>query len=163
MASMKRPSTTSSNPSSGSGMNNYVNLGSFNSYQHQIPKSKTTMTSSSTTASGGVVGAYKPPVYYAADQTKVLEDSTKVYYQTEDTANAVLNQLTQQRQQVVGAHNNVWEMRSAADKVQQELEELKAKYQAKKRRLYMYIGALSLIDFLLFFRIIQCGGNFYCF
>lgn len=120
--------------------------GLFNSYQKQTTSSN-----------------YEPPVYYAANQTSVLQDTTKVYYQTEDNANNVLTTMTQQRQQVVNANESVWNMRSSTEQVKRELNELHMKYIMKKRRLYIYIIVLSVIDLLLFIRILQCHGNFYCF
>ena len=53
---------------------------------------------------GGVTGggSYQPPVHYAKDQTKSLEDTTKTFYQTDETATRVLNQMTAQRQQIGG-------------------------------------------------------------
>jgi hypothetical protein len=116
------------------------------------------------TGMGFSAGAsYQPPVYYANDQTRILEETTKSYYNAEDTAGNVLQQMTQQRQQVVNSHDKVWDMRRATEQAKREIEELSAKYHAKKRRLYLYIGALSLLDLLLFIRIIHCHGNFYCF
>lgn len=137
--SMKRLNT--SNPSS-SGTN------TFNSYQR-----------GSTTVTPG----YQPPVFYASDQTNVLEDATKTYYQADETAGHVLNQLTTQRQQIMGAHDNVWQMRQTTEQAKRELEGLRHKYQQKKQRLYMWIAILAITDTLLFFRILQCHGNFYCF
>ena len=141
--SMKRPST--SNPSSGSGgsANNY------NSYQQGGASATTT--------------GYQPPVFYAADQTKTLEDTTKTYYQADETAAHVLNQMTAQRQQILGAHDNVFEMRNTAAQAKRELEELRQKYRQKKLRLYLWIAGLSIVDLLLFIRMVQCHGNFYCF
>ena len=107
-------------------------------------------------------GSYQPPVHYAADQTKKLEDTTKTFYQADETAGHVLGHMTAQRHQIEGAHGNVWEMRQATDKAKREIEELHAKYRAKKQRLYVMIAGLSLVDMLLFFRILQCKGNFFC-
>jgi hypothetical protein len=107
--------------------------------------------------------SYQAPIYYANDQTRILEETTKSYYNAEDTAGNVLQQMTQQRQQVVNAHDKVWDMRQATEIAKREIEELQGKYHAKKRRLYLYIGALSIIDILLFIRLIHCHGNFYCF
>ena len=107
-------------------------------------------------------GSYQPPVHYAADQTKTLEDTTKAYYQADETAANVLQKMTNQRQQIEGAHNNVWEMRQATEKAKRELMELQQKYRLKKQRLYVTIFLLGLTDLLLFFRIVQCHGNFFC-
>lgn len=136
---MKRPNT--SNPPSAGSTNK------FNSYQQ---------------GSTSVVSGYQPPIFYASDQTKVLEDTTKTFYQTDETAGHVLNQLTAQRHQILGAHDNVWEMRQTTEKAKRELEDLRQKYRQKKQRLYMWIAVLALTDTLLFFRILQCHGNFFC-
>jgi hypothetical protein len=132
---MKRPNT--SNPSSGNGNNNY------RSYQQ-----------------GG--NQYQPSVHYAEDQTAVLEDSTKAYYQADETAAAVLQSMTEQKQQIHGASSNVWDMRQATEKAKRELQQLHTKYRIKKQRLYVTIALLGLTDMLLFFRILQCRGNFFC-
>lgn len=128
-------------PNSGSGSNNT----NYGSYQN----------------SGS--GNYQPPVHYAADQTKTLQDTTKAYYQADETAQNILNQMEAQRQTIVGGHNDVYEMREATEKARREMTELQAKYRAKKQRLYLWIAMLSMTDLLLFFRIIQCRGSFFCF
>ena len=108
-------------------------------------------------------GSYIPPGQsYADQQTGVLSDAVKTQYQAESTANAVLNQLSGQRQQLQGANDDVWEMRQATEETKRELRELRAKYIAKKRKLYMIIAALALVDTLLFVRIITCRGSFFC-
>lgn len=56
-------------------------------------------------------GTYRPPIHYAADQTKVMQDTTQTYYQADETAARVLHQMTAQRQQIEGANNSVWGMR----------------------------------------------------
>ena len=142
---MKRPNTSSS---SSGGAANY-----YSSYQQQ--------GTAGLTAGAGT--GYQPPVFYAADQTKTLEDTTKTYYQAEDTANQVLHQMTAQRQQILGAHGNVNELRLTAEKTKRELEDLRIKYRRKKQKLYMWIAGLSIVDLLLFIRMLQCHGNFYCF
>jgi hypothetical protein len=134
---MKRPNT--SNPSSGNG--NRTNYGSYQQGGNQ---------------------QYQPPVHYAADQTAVLEDSTKAYYQADETAAAVLQSMTAQKQQINGASSNVWDMRQATEKAKRELQQLHTKYRIKKQRLYVTIALLGSIDMLLFFRILQCRGNFFC-
>ena len=106
---------------------------------------------------------YQPPVFYAADQTKTLEDTTKTFYQADETAGHVLNSLQAQRQQISHAHTNANGMRETTDAAKRELEELRRKYREKKQRLYMWIAGLAFVDMMLFFRILQCHGNFYCF
>lgn len=105
---------------------------------------------------------YRPPVHYANDQTKSLEDTTKTFYQADDTAGRVLDQMTAQRQQLEGAHTNVWEMRQATEKAKREIQELQTKYRERKQRLYVWIFVLGLTDLLLLLRIFQCRGNFFC-
>lgn len=107
-------------------------------------------------------GGYRPPIHYAADQTKTLEDSTQAYYQADETAARVLNQMTAQRQQIQGANNSVWGMREATEKAKREMTELHKKYREKKQRLYVTIALLGLTDLLLLLRIFQCHGNFFC-
>jgi hypothetical protein len=147
---MKRPtiSQNNSNPSSALG-----GMSTFNSYQKGGTQAAT--------PSGNA--GYQPPVFYASSQTDVLRDTTKTFYQADETAGKVLDQLTMQRQQITGAHDNVWIMRQTTEKAKRELEELRQKYRQKKHRLYMWIAILSIADILLFFRILQCHGNFYCF
>ncbi|CAB9509608.1 expressed unknown protein [Seminavis robusta] len=107
-------------------------------------------------------GTYQPPQTYAEQQTDVLVDTAKTQYQAEGTANAVLTQMTQQRQQLTEAHDDVWHMREATDSAKRELQELNNKYRAKKLRLYIMIGSLGLADLMLFLRIVQCRGGFFC-
>jgi hypothetical protein len=134
---MKRPNT-SAPPSGNSSSSNY------RSYQQ------------------GGSQQYQPSVHYAADQTTVLEDSTKAYYQADETAAAVLQSMTAQKQQINGASSNVWDMRQATEKAKRELQSLHTKYRIKKQRLYVTIALLGSIDMLLVFRIFQCRGNFFC-
>jgi molecular chaperone GrpE (heat shock protein) len=147
-------------PSSGNHNNNYNNSNNippvsgnviFNSYQKGNP-------SNATTVSGG----YQPPIFYAKDQTTVLEDTTRTYYETDETANKVLNTLLSQRQQLQNTDATIHNMHSTTQQVSKEIELLRKKYKQKKQQLYMYIAALSIIDILLFLRMIQCHGNFYC-
>lgn len=105
---------------------------------------------------------YQPPVHYAADQTRTMEDTTKTFHEADAQATQVLQHMRGQRQQIQGAHNDVYEMRQATEKAKRELEALQKKYREKKQRLYVMIAILSLVDTLLFFRILQCGGNFFC-
>lgn len=107
-------------------------------------------------------GTYQPPATYAEKQTEVLTDTVKTQYHAEGTANAVLTRMTEQRHQLTEAHDNVWQMRHATEKAKQELQDLNNKYRAKKFRLYITIAALGLTDLLLFLRIAQCRGGFFC-
>ena len=108
-------------------------------------------------------GSYIPPAkHYADQQTGVLSDAVKTQYQAESTANSVLNQLSGQRQQLQGANDDVWEMRQATEQTKKELHDLRAKYIAKKRKLYVIIAVLAFVDTFLFLRIISCRGSFFC-
>jgi len=110
--------------------------------------------------------AYQPPASagqtYVEQQTNVLHDTVKTQYQTEATAQTVLSQLNTQRHQLGGAADDVWNMRIATEQAKRELEALKNKHMAKKKKLYMVIAALGTVDLLLFCRIVQCHGSFIC-
>lgn len=115
--------------------------------------------------SGAGAGSYQPPNVsgtYAEQQTQVMEDTMKTHYQAEGTAATVLSQMTTQRYQLQGAHDNVSGMRDTTEKAKQELSELAAKVKAKKRRLQLIAVGLGVVDLLLFIRIAQCGGSFFC-
>ena len=174
---MKRPSF-GSNPSSGNNnINNHNNNNNnnippvsgnvlFNSYQKGNPNMTTTTTS---TALGDgqqqhqQQQQYQPPtVFYAQDQTSILHDTTRTYYETDDTANKVLHTLVSQRQQLQNTDTTIHHMHSTTQQVSKEIDVLKQKYIQKKRQLYIYIVGLTLLDVLLFVRMIQCHGNFYC-
>jgi len=116
-------------------------------------------------ASKSYQAGYQPPKVngtYAEQQTGIMEDTMRTHYETEGVAQTVLSQMTTQRHQLQGAHDNVHEMREATEKAKRELMDLQVKMRAKKRRLQFIIGALGLVDFLLFIRLIQCGGSFFC-
>ena len=70
-------------------------------------------------------GSYQPPSTYADRQTETLTDTVKTQYQAEGTANAVLTRLTEQRHQLVSAHDNVSEMRHATEKARLELQQVR--------------------------------------
>eukprot|EP00560_Eucampia_antarctica_P003186 CAMPEP_0197836492 /NCGR_PEP_ID=MMETSP1437-20131217/29168_1 /TAXON_ID=49252 ORGANISM="Eucampia antarctica, Strain CCMP1452" /NCGR_SAMPLE_ID=MMETSP1437 /ASSEMBLY_ACC=CAM_ASM_001096 /LENGTH=135 /DNA_ID=CAMNT_0043442707 /DNA_START=185 /DNA_END=592 /DNA_ORIENTATION=+ len=110
-------------------------------------------------------GSYQPPRVagdYAEQQTGVVEDTMRTHYQTEGTAATVLSQMTTQRNQLEGAHNDVHNMKETTEKAKNELINLIAKVRAKKRKLQLIVAALSAIDLFLFFRIAVCGGSFFC-
>lgn len=110
-------------------------------------------------------GSYQPPnssTIYAQQQTDVLTDTVKTQYEAEGTANAVLTRMTEQRHQLTNAHDDVWHMRTATEQAKRELQELNNKYRQKKLRLYGYIAMLGITDLLLFLRIVQCRGGFFC-
>ena len=108
-------------------------------------------------------GGYVPPGKTFADQqTSALSDTVKSQYQAESTANAVLNQLHGQRQQLQGANDDVWDMRQATEQTKRELSDLQAKYRQKKNKLRVIIALLATVDVLLFLRIIRCRGGFFC-
>eukprot|EP00529_Nitzschia_sp_RCC80_P032962 CAMPEP_0113444564 /NCGR_PEP_ID=MMETSP0014_2-20120614/2730_1 /TAXON_ID=2857 /ORGANISM="Nitzschia sp." /LENGTH=132 /DNA_ID=CAMNT_0000335577 /DNA_START=230 /DNA_END=628 /DNA_ORIENTATION=+ /assembly_acc=CAM_ASM_000159 len=99
---------------------------------------------------------------FAEEQTNTLKDTVTTQYQTEETANAVLTQLHGQRQQLQSANDDVWETRQLTEETKRELHALSAKYREKKNRLRVIIGLLGLVDFLLFLRLLRCGGSFFC-
>jgi len=98
----------------------------------------------------------------AEQQTNTLQETVATQYQAEETANAVLNQLHGQRQQIQGANNDVWQTRQLTEETKRELCALQAKYREKKNRLKIIIALLSLVDFLMFFRLLRCRGSFFC-
>ena len=83
-------------------------------------------------------------------------------FQAETTANTVLATLHAQRQQLQNANDDTWQMRTNVTLAQRELKELQQKAWLKKRRLYGIISALAFVDLILFLRIVQCGGSFFC-
>ena len=108
-------------------------------------------------------GTYVPPQQqYAEKQTNVLSETVKTQYEAENTANAVLQQMNAQRQQIQSANEDVWDMRHATEETKRELRDLQDKYRARKRKLYMYIAILGAVDLLLFLRLLRCGGSFFC-
>lgn len=109
--------------------------------------------------------SYAPPAVsgsFAQQQTQIIEDTMKTHYETEATSAAVLSQMRQQRQQLQGAQSNAWEMREAAEKAKRDLTSMAARQRRKKLKLQIIAGALALIDLILFLRLIQCGGSFFC-
>mmetsp|Transcript_31901 Transcript_31901/g.48927 ORF Transcript_31901/g.48927 Transcript_31901/m.48927 type:complete len:147 (+) Transcript_31901:161-601(+) len=112
---------------------------------------------------GSGPGSYQPPgQVYADKQTDVLHDTVKTQYATEGTAATVMNQLQQQRQQIQGAHDDLWETKETTEVAKRELADLAAKNRKKKQRLYFIIAVLSTTDLLLFLRIAKCRGSFFC-
>lgn len=99
---------------------------------------------------------------FAEEQTNQLKDTVTTQYQAEETANAVLNQLHGQRQQIQGANDDVWETRQLTEETKRELHALQAKYREKKNRLKVIIGLLGLLDFLMFLRLLRCRGSYFC-
>ena len=86
----------------------------------------------------------------------------RTHVAAETTANTVLATLHAQRQQLQNANDDTWQMRTNVANAQRELRELQAKAWKKKQRLYIIIGILGFVDLMLFFRIVQCGGSFFC-
>ena len=115
---------------------------------------------------GGDSYGYQPPqvtgTMYAEQQSQVVEDTMRTHVQAETAANNVLSTLHAQRQQLQNANDDTWQMRTNVANAQRELKELQQKAWKKKQRLYMIIGLLGFVDFTLFFRIVQCGGSFFC-
>mmetsp|Transcript_2244 Transcript_2244/g.5324 ORF Transcript_2244/g.5324 Transcript_2244/m.5324 type:complete len:124 (-) Transcript_2244:195-566(-) len=98
----------------------------------------------------------------AEEQTSTLQDTVATQYQAEETANAVLNQLHSQRQQIQGANDDVWETRQLTEETKRELGALQAKYREKKNKLKLMIALLGLLDFWMFYRLLKCRGSFFC-
>lgn len=98
----------------------------------------------------------------AEEQTSTLQDTVATHYQAEETANAVLNQLHAQRQQIQGANDDVWETRQLTEETKRELVALQAKYREKKNKLKMIIALLGMLDLYLFYRLFKCRGSFFC-
>lgn len=67
-----------------------------------------------------------------------------------------------QRGQLKGAHDNVWEMRQAAEKAKTDISVMIKKARQRKIRLQAIAALLASVDFLLLIRLIQCGGSFFC-
>ena len=99
---------------------------------------------------------------YAQKQTTIVEDSVKTQYQAEGAANTVLSQLQLQRGQLQGAHDNTNDLKLTTEQAKRELADLEKKRWSKKRKLQGIIATLATLDFLLFLRLIQCGGSFFC-
>jgi hypothetical protein len=129
---------------------------------HSYQQSGATGGISGPPAPATLFGGYQPPVHYASDQTKTLEDAAKTFYEADETAGNVLQKMTAQRHQIHSASDNVWEMRGATESAKREIQALQQKYREKKRRLYVMIAVLSVTDLLLFFRLLQCRGGFFC-
>lgn len=132
----------SSNTSSGNSAGGLSNR--YNSYQQ------------------GSASHVPPGQTYADTQTNVLHDTVKTQYATEGAASSVMNQLHQQRQQIQGAHDDIWETREAAEVAKRELSDLAAKNRKKKQKLYTIIAVLGFVDAALFWRIVRCHGSFFC-
>lgn len=108
---------------------------------------------------------YSPPPVsgsYAQQQTQVMEDTMRTHYETEATSAAVLSQMRTQRGQLQGAHDNVWEMRQAAEQAKKDISSMVKKARQKKLRLQIIIAVLAALDFILFIRLLSCGGSFFC-
>jgi len=86
----------------------------------------------------------------------------KTHYEAEGTAAAVMSQMTTQRHQLQRAHDDVAGTRMKGEQAKRELDDLINKVRRKKRRLYAIIAMLGAVDALLFLRILQCGGSFFC-
>mmetsp|Transcript_12820 Transcript_12820/g.27650 ORF Transcript_12820/g.27650 Transcript_12820/m.27650 type:complete len:161 (-) Transcript_12820:179-661(-) len=109
---------------------------------------------------------YQPPQLtggtYAEQQTNVVEDAVRTQIEAETTATKISDQFGRQKQQLQNANDDTWAMRQNVADAQRELKELQQKARMKKNRLYVIIGMLSTVDLMLFFRIVQCGGSFFC-
>lgn len=116
-------------------------------------------------STGSYQNSYQAPQVtgtYAEQQTQVVEDTMRTHVQAETTANNVLATMHAQRQQLQNANDDTWAMRTNVANAQRELKELEQKAWLKKRRLYTIIAMLAFVDLMLFVRIVQCGGSFFC-
>jgi len=110
-------------------------------------------------------GSYQPPHVsgnYSEQQTGIMEDTMRTHYQAEGAAATVLSQMTQQRQQLHGANDVVYNMKETTEKAKNEMTNLIAKVRAKKQKLQLIVAVLSAVDLFLFLRIVACGGTFFC-
>eukprot|EP00587_Corethron_hystrix_P013891 CAMPEP_0113323978 /NCGR_PEP_ID=MMETSP0010_2-20120614/16720_1 /TAXON_ID=216773 ORGANISM="Corethron hystrix, Strain 308" /NCGR_SAMPLE_ID=MMETSP0010_2 /ASSEMBLY_ACC=CAM_ASM_000155 /LENGTH=145 /DNA_ID=CAMNT_0000183167 /DNA_START=97 /DNA_END=531 /DNA_ORIENTATION=+ /assembly_acc=CAM_ASM_000155 len=98
---------------------------------------------------------------YKADQSKTMEEAVKMNYEADGNAQAVLAQMTAQRQQLNTASNNVHEMKEMTEKAKKELQTLVSRGRKQRMGLYTVIGILSTTDLYLFYRIVRCGGSFF--
>ena len=134
-----------------------------NDVEDGVPRNR---NNSGNSGGGSYQNNYQPPQLshksYTDQQTNILEDATRTHVAAETTANTVLATLHAQRQQLQNANDDTWQMRTNVANAQRELRELQAKAWKKKQRLYIIIGILGFVDFMLFFRIVQCGGSFFC-
>jgi len=112
---------------------------------------------------GNHYSSYQTGGTISEQQNNTLQDTTTAYYQADDTANHVLERLSAQRTQLEHATGHVDGMQNATAQAQLEMRELRKKIMEKKQRLYFVIGMLTITDLFLFWRIVHCGGNFYCF
>lgn len=112
---------------------------------------------------GEFVNDYQPPkLSYAEQQSQIVEDSMRYYMQAENVASNVILSLQMQRQQLQKANDDTWKIRSNAIKAQQQLKELQQKAWKKKQCLYAIIAILSFVDYVLFVKLVECGGSFFC-
>jgi hypothetical protein len=109
---------------------------------------------------------YQPPQLvgntYVEQQTNMIEDIARTNIEVETNANNILSTLYGQRAQIQNANDNTWQMRANVVNAQRELKELQHKAFLKKQKLYIIIAVLSLVDIVLFCRMVQCGGSFFC-
>mmetsp|Transcript_22167 Transcript_22167/g.53707 ORF Transcript_22167/g.53707 Transcript_22167/m.53707 type:complete len:166 (+) Transcript_22167:273-770(+) len=142
------PKSRRGNNSTNSGNSNgSYQRGEGGSYGYQPPHQQPQMTTGTT---------------YAEGQTRIVEDAMRTHVQAETSANTVLATLEAQRQQLQNANDDTWQMRQNVATAQRELKELQTKAFKKKQKLYAVIGMLSFVDVMLFLRIVQCGGSFFC-
>jgi len=136
----------------GSGSDTWQNDNTLNNRHHN--------GNSSYQASPG----YHPPneQNFADQQTDNIEDTRRIQHQAEGTAAEVLSQMNIQGDQLKGADKNVWKLRESLEKSKQQLDDLIVKIRKKKLRLQIIAGILASIDLILFFRLVVCGGTFFC-
>jgi len=117
---------------------------------------------------GSSSGGYVPPSAgggggsYAERQTRHVEEAVRSHYEAEGTAAGVMSLMASQRGQLQGAKDIAGGTRERTEQAQRELDELSYKTRRKRRRLQYIAAGLAVTDALLFLRICQCGGNFFC-
>ena len=103
-----------------------------------------------------------PKASYAQQQTSITEDTLKTQYQAEGTGNMVLSQMATQRYQLQSAHGNVTDMRNTTELAKKELEAMAERVGRRKQRLKAIIVLLAFANIFCFFRLLICGGSFFC-
>jgi len=105
---------------------------------------------------------HDPKASYAQQQTHVTEDSLRTQYQAEGTANTVLTQMTTQRYQLQNAQENVADTRLTTEAAKKELQIMTSRIGRRKKKLQAIIALLAILNIFCFFRLLYCGGSFFC-
>jgi hypothetical protein len=83
----------------------------------------------------------------------------KATHQANNQAASVLNALSSQREQLLGARENARDTVETTKLAKVQLDEIRDKTRARIRRLYCIIGILAAVDIFLLQRMWQCGGS----